>query len=316
MQTSQTLVPISAKSTRFRRFSAKVHQYRYLYLLLLPALIFFILFKYIPIYGILIAFKEYNFSAGVLGSEWAGLKYFQKMFRGVSFIQVFRNTVVISLTKLIFGFPAPIVFALLLNEIRRLKVKKAVQTISYLPHFLSWVVLGGVIRSILSTLGPINYLVELFGGRPTVFLGEPGYFIPIVILSYIYRTIGWGSIVYLAAIGNINPQLYEAAEIDGASRIRQMFHVTLPSLIPVMSILFLLRVGHLMEAGFRQILNLYSPMVYSVGDIISTYAYRVGLIQMEYSYSTAVGLFKNVLGVIIMIIVNTTVNRVKEYGIW
>ena len=301
---------------RQRNLAKRLKKYKFLFVLLFPALAYFIVFKYAPLYGILIAFKNYKFTDGILGSEWVGLKHFIKMFSGETFLQVFRNTLVISLGKLAFGFPAPIIFAILLNEIRKSRFKKTVQTISYLPHFVSWVVLAGVIMEFLSFRGPVNQLVVALGGKPQVFLTNPALFVPMLVVTDSWHVVGWSSIIYLAAISNIDPQLYEAADMDGAGRISQIIHITLPSLLPVISILLLLRIGRLLNAGFDQVFNLYNPLVYSVADIIDTYTYRVGLVQMDFSYSTAVGMFKNVLGLTLMLTVNSTINRVKEYGIW
>jgi putative aldouronate transport system permease protein len=314
-QISEPIADAVGKKTAGLQWS-KMKRYKYLYLLLVPAIVYFVVFKYAPMYGIIIAFKDYRFGSGILGSKWNGFEHFATMFGRNSFWQVFRNTIVISIAKLFIGFPAPVIFAILLNEIRNIKFKKVSQTISYLPHFLSWVVVAGIIREFLSARGPINALVTALGGESTVFLAEVKLFVPILVITAVWKNIGWGSIVYLASISSIDPQLYEAAEIDGASRLRRIFHITLPSLIPVISILFLLRIGHIMNAGFDQIFNLYSPIVYSVGDIIDTYTYRVGLLQMDFSYAAAVGIFKNVLGLVLILVVNLTVNRVKEYGIW
>ena len=233
------------------------------------------------------------------------------------FGRVFRNTLLISLYRLFWGFPAPIILALLLNEVYQRHFKRVVQTISYLPHFLSWVVLGGVIRTILSpSTGVVNSIVTALGGEPIYFLANSIWFVTVLITTGVWQQVGWGSIIFLAAIAGIDPQLYEAAVVDGAGRLRQTWNITIPSIIPVIVILFILRVGDILDAGFDQIFNLYNPAVYEVADIIDTYVYRVGLVELNFSFSAAVGLFKNVIGLILVVIVNRIAKIFGEYGIW
>lgn len=300
-----------AEPTLARRIS----RFRYVYILLLPAIAYIFIYRYIPMYGIVIAFKRYNAYKGILASPWVGLEHFRRMFGSYDFYRIMRNTVVIGVAKIVVSWPAPIFFALLLNEIRRVRPKKIVQTISYLPHFLSWVVVAGIVREMLSMRGPVNTIVQWFGGKPELFLTKEALFVPILLVSAIWRGVGWGSIVYLSAITSIDPQLYEAAEIDGAGRIQRIVHITFPCIVPVIVILFLLRVGNILDAGFDQIFNLYNPMVYSVGDIIDTYVYRVGLLDLDFSFATAAGVFKNVLGLIFLLMVNYMLKRQREYGI-
>jgi putative aldouronate transport system permease protein len=301
-------------NTVFRSFR-EVYRFRYVYALLLPALILMVVFKYIPMYGVQIAFKNFVFAKGIMGSDWVGLQHFERMFSEPTFLQVFRNTVVISLLNLVFGFPAPILLAILLNEIRVKWFKRVAQTISYLPHFISWVVLAGIINELLSMRGFVNQLILWFGGRPGLVLVDPNWFLQILITSGIWQGVGWGSIIYLAAITGIDKHLYEAAAIDGASRVRQAWHITLPSLIPFIFLLFLLKIGHLLDTDFDQIFNLYTPLVYSVGDVLSTYTYRIGLVGLDFSYSTAIGLFKNLIGFILLLVVNFSSRKYKEYGV-
>ncbi len=282
----------------------RIYEYRRMYLMLLPAIAAMILFHYGPMYGIQIAFKNYKPRLGIIDSPWVGFKYFERMFREASFMEVFINTLTISGLKLVFCFPAGVLYALLLNEIRRVRMKKAAQTISYLPHFISWVVAGGLISSMFSLHGPVNALIKALGGKPEIWLSKQGPFLVIVLLSDIWKNMGWGSIIYLAAIAGIPGEQYEAADIDGATRLQQARYITLPSILPVVLTMFILRVGGIMNAGFDQIFNLYSPIVYDVADIIDTFSYRVGLIDRNFSYSTAIGLFKNVLGFILMLSVN------------
>ena len=292
----------------------RIHEYRYLYLMLIPAVAAMIIFCYAPMYGIQIAFKNYKPRSGIWGSQWVGFKYFLRMFREQTFMTVLRNTLVISGLRLVICFPAGVIFALMLNEIGNQRLKKVAQTISYMPHFVSWVVLGGLVKSLLSLNGPVNALVKLCGGTPAIWLTKSNYFIPIVLVTDIWKSMGWGSIVYLAAMAGIPMDQYESAEIDGASRFQRIWYNTLPSILPVVMTMFILRIGNIMSAGFDQIFNLYSAAVYDVADIIDTYSYRVGLIDNNFSYSAAIGLFKNVLGFALMIAVNQLTKTTNKHG--
>ena len=295
----------------------QVYKNRYYYLLLIPAIVYFILFHYKPMYGVLIAFKDYRMMDGILGSPWAGLHYFERLFGSPLFYRVFRNTVIISLLRILFAFPAPIVLALLLNEIYHVRYKKIVQTISYLPHFISWVVIGGMLREILSpSYGAVNYVLGLFGIDAIYFLATPEYFRAILVGSGIWQEIGWGSIVYLAAISSIDVQQYEAAYVDGANRFQQAAYITIPGIAAVIVILFLLSLSNIMNAGFEQVFNLYNPQVYAVADIIDTYVYRVGVLSAEFSFGAAVGLFKNVIGLVLLLLVNALARRFSEHALW
>lgn len=290
------------------------------YLLLLPGLLYLIIFHYIPMFGIIISFKEYQPFMGVEGiftSEWVGLKHFQKFFNSYYFWDILGNTLAISLLKFIFGFPAPIIFALLLNEVRNKKFMKTVQTISYLPHFLSWVVVSGLLVTLLSTdNGLINIIREAMGKESIMFLGDPKYFRQVLVISDIWKGIGWGSIVYLAAISGVDQEMYEAAYIDGANRWRRIWHITLPSISHIVVIMLIFSVGGLLNAGFEQIFLLYSPAVYSVEDIIDTFVYREGLQSNNYSYATAVGLFKSLVSMFLLLLTNFIAKRLDQEGIW
>lgn len=290
------------------------------YLLLLPGLLYLIIFHYIPMFGIIISFKEYQPFMGVEGiftSEWVGLKHFQKFFNSYYFWDILGNTLAISLLKFIFGFPAPIIFALLLNEVRNKKFMKTVQTISYLPHFLSWVVVSGLLVTLLSTdNGLINIIREAMGKESIMFLGDPKYFRQVLVISDIWKGIGWGSIVYLAAISGVDQEMYEAAYIDGANRWRRIWHITLPSISHIVVIMLIFSVGGLLNAGFEQIFLLYSPAVYSVADIIDTFLYREGLQSNNYSYATAVGLFKSLVSMFLLLLTNFIAKRLDQEGIW
>ncbi len=290
---------------------------RYLLLLFIPAVVYFIIFHYVPLYGVIIAFKDYKFNKGIMGSAWVGLEHFRTLFGMESFWQVFRNTIIISVWKFVCEFPLTIVFALLLNEITQTKFKKVVQTISYLPHFISWVVMGGILMQLLSpSTGPINQAIKALGGEPIYFLADTHWFRPVLVLSTVWKNIGWGSIVYLAALSNVDQEVHEAAMIDGASRIQRIIKITVPEIMPVITIMLIMSVGKLINDDFDQVFNLYSPAVYSVGDVLGTYTYRSGLVDMEYSFATAVGLFKNVISVILVVGTNMICKRINDYGIW
>ncbi|MGI5894815.1 MAG: ABC transporter permease [Candidatus Merdivicinus sp.] len=290
---------------------------RYLTIMLIPALIYFAVFKYAPIYGLTIAFKDYKLLDGIMGSPWIGFEVFQELFAKDTFWLVMRNTIVIGIYQLIFGFPAPIIFALLLNEITRMRFKKVVQTISYLPHFVSWVVLGGLFMQFLSpSTGPINIIISSLGGTPIYFLADKSWFRTVLVVTNIWKSIGWGSIIYLAALSGIDTTLYEAADIDGASRFRKMISITLPSIMPMITIMLIMQSGKLLNDNFDQIFNLYNPAVYEVADVLSTYTYREGIGNLQYSYATAVELFKNVISFALVIVTNQICKRTSEYGIW
>lgn len=293
---------------------------RYLVLMLIPVLIHVLIFNYIPLYGIIMAFKDNNFiiAEGIWKSPWVGLANFERIFSGTSdFWRVLRNTLTISLLRLVFVFPAGLIVALLLNEIRNMKFKRTVQNITYLPHFLSWVIIGSMLVEFLSpSRGLINELIKLSGAPPIYFLADKNWFVPILLLTDIWQSAGWGSIVYLAAISGIDPEMYESSIIDGAGRFRRMLSITLPSISNVVAILFVLAAGSILSAGFDQIFNLYNPSVYEVADILDTYVYRVGLVESNYSFSTAVGLFKNVIAFTLVFATNKLANRYGHIGLW
>jgi len=296
----------------------KYKQYRVLLLMMAPAVIYYIIFHYLPIYGVLLAFKDFKITQGILGSPWAGFEHFSKILNDSYFYTVLENTIIISLYKLIFGFPAPILFALLLSEISSLKFKKIAQTVSYLPHFISWVVLSGIFFTLFSLDGPINAILKLFGGDALLFLADDRYFRSILVATSIFQGFGWGSIIYFAALSNIDPQLYEAAIMDGAGRFKRMFYISIPMLVPVIAIMLILSMSGILDAGFDQIFNMYNVKVYNVADIIDTYVYRKGLLEMSYSYATAVGLFKSVVALLLIIIVNRIVKWIggKDHALW
>ncbi|NQX62027.1 ABC transporter permease [Paenibacillus qinlingensis] len=288
-----------------------------LYLMVLPALVFLLVFKYGPMYGVVIAFKDYNIIQGVFASKWVGLQYFRELFMFDEFPRVVVNTLVISLMKLVIGFPAPILLALLLNELRLVVFKRWVQTFTYLPHFISWVVIGGIAVDLLSpSSGIVNKVIQVFGGEPIFFLTSEKLFRWILVYTDVWKEAGWGAIIYLAALLSINEELFQAATVDGAGRLRQIWHISLPSIRSTIIILLLLRIGHLLDAGFEQVLVMYNPTVYDVGDIIDTYVFRVGLGTMQFGLTTAAGLFKSVIGCVLLVIANTLARRMGEEGIY
>lgn len=295
-----------------------IRRYRALLLMMVPAIGYYLLFHYAPMYGVLLAFKNFRVVDGILGSPWVGFEHFEKIFSDSYFYTILGNTLIISLYKLAFGFPVPILFALLLSEVANAKFKRLVQTVSYLPHFISWVVLGGVFFTIFSLEGPVNEIVRLFGGDPVLFLADDRYFRSILVVTSIYQGFGWGSIVYFAAISGIDPQLHEAAIMDGAGRFQRMFRISIPMLAPVIAIMLILSMSGILDAGFDQIFNMYSIKVYNVADIIDTYVYRKGLIEMDHSYATAVGLFKAVVALVLIVTVNQVVKRLggRDHALW
>ena len=309
------------KITKFSKFISDFKGYKKhsaLAVMFLPVIIYFIIFKYVPMYGLTMAFKGYKMSLGILGSPWNGIDNFALMFSTKTFLRAVKNTIIISLLKLVIQFPTPLILALMLNEIRHIKYKKIVQTISYLPHFLSWVIIAGLFKQMLSpTSGIVNYIIsDIFGGEKIYFLADNKWFRTTLVITSIWQTIGWSSILYLAALAGISPHLYEAAVCDGANRWQKMWHITLPSLLPTISILFILRVGYIMDGGFDQIFNMYNTAVYETGDIIDTYVYRYGLGKMKYASGTAIGLFKNLIGFALVIITNFLSKKISDNGVW
>lgn len=290
---------------------------RYLLLLVAPALIYFIIFKYIPMFGIMVSFKDYSPFKGVWASEWVGLKYYKMFFRNPDAFEIIRNTFLLGFYKLVWGFPAPIILALLLNEMRFKLYKRVVQTVSYLPHFISTVVVASMVTMFLSpTSGLINEFIGLFGIESINFLQKPEWFRTVYVVSEIWQDIGWGSIIYLAALSGISPSLYEAAEIDGASRWKQTWHVTIPGIAPAIVILLILNIGRMIEIGFEKVFLLTNPVTYETGDIISTYVYRVGLVQGNFSYGTAIDLFMGIISLVFIYAANTVSRKVGETSLW
>lgn len=290
---------------------------RYLLLLFLPCLIYYILFKYVPMWGVLISFKDFKPFIGFWGSEWVGLKHYIDFFNTPDAWRIIRNTLLLGVYTLLWCFPLPIVFALALNELTRPKFKKFVQTVSYMPHFLSAVVVCGMLNSFLSPVrGIVNIIINMFGGETINFLSTASWFRPIYVASEVWQTLGWGAIVYLAAITNVDPQYYEAAKLDGASRLRQIWSITLPCIAPTVATMLILRIGSILEVGLEKVLLLYSPAIYETSDIIATYVYRQGLVSGNMSYATAIGLFSSVINLVLLVSANYFSKKFADTGLF
>ena len=287
------------------------------YLLVLPALIYVIIFCYIPMYGVQIAFRDFRFKLGIVNSPWVGLKYFYQFFSTTTFWQLLRNTVSLSVFSLVAGFPIPIILAIMLNEVRGQKFKKSVQMITYAPHFISTVVMCSMIILFLNEdNGLINHLVALFGGNRIPFLAKQEYFQPIYVISNIWQEAGWGTIIYIAALSGVDPSVVESAVIDGAGRFRKIWHIDLPSIRPTIVILLILNAGGIMNVGFEKVLLLQNALNMQTADVISTYVYRVGLTGGQYSYTAAIGLFNSIVNVLLLVAVNAIANKVSEVSLW
>lgn len=288
-----------------------------LYLLLIPGIIFILVFRYTPMYGLVIAFQNYNIFDGVRGSEWVGLQQFQKLFHSAQFLQVFKNTLLISIYKIVVLFPIPIFIAVVLNEIRFMFFKRTVQTIIYLPHFLSWVIISGLVINVLSpSTGIINNVIVALGGQPISFLMDNHWFRSVVVISEGWKEVGYSAIIYIASIAGIDQEQYEAAKVDGASRLKQIIYITIPGIWSIILLMFILRLGAILGDNMEQILLLYNAVVYQTGDVIGTYVYRVGLGQQDYSFSTAVGLFDSVIGFILVMSGNFISKKSTGRSVW
>ncbi len=314
-------VAYEKKQSWFAAFLGSFAGYKKYYaltLMFLPVVVYFFIFKYIPMGGIVMAFKDYKIRQGIWGSAWNGLDNFTKLFATNTFERAVKNTLEISFLRIIFGFPVPIILALLLNEVTHNGYKKAVQTITYLPHFISWVVLAGLFEQLLSpSNGALNSILgTLFGMEPIYFLGDNEYFRGTLIVTGIWKGAGWSSILYLAAISGIDVSLYEAAKCDGATRLQCTRFITLPCIAATITVMLILEIGGILDAGFDQIFNLYNSAVYETADIIDTYVYRYGLGEMKYAMGTAIGLFKNGIGFILVVGTNWITNRINGNGIW
>ncbi|KIL42161.1 sugar ABC transporter permease [Gordoniibacillus kamchatkensis] len=286
------------------------------YVMALPVIAYYVIFHYGPMYGLQIAFKDFQPAKGIWGSPWVGFKHFVSFFNGIYFWRLIKNTILINVYELLFGFPAAIVLALLLNEVRNGVFKRVVQTVSYLPHFISIVVVAGMMFDFLGRTGLINQIIGAFGIEPIDFLKEAGWFRFLYVSSGVWQGVGWGSIIYLAAIATIDPTLYEAARMDGASRWKQTLHVTIPGIMPTIVILFILQMGNMLSVGSEKVLLLYNPLTYSTADVISTYVYRKGVLEASYSFTAAVGLFNSVVSFILIVSANSISKRLSENKLW
>lgn len=289
---------------------------RHVYIMLFPVVAYYLIFHYGPIYGVQIAFKDFSPSKGFLGSPWVGFDYFKDFFSSYFFGRLMKNTLLLSLYELVFAFPAAILLALLLNEVRRNSFKRFVQTVTYLPHFISIVIISGMLIDFLSRDGLINQLLAWTGMEPIAFLSDPDWFRTIYITSGIWQNVGWGSIIYLAAITNMDPTLYEAAKVDGAGRFKQVLYVTVPGILPTVIIMFILQIGSFMAVGTDKILLLYNSSTYETADVIGTYVYRRGILDSDFSYSAAVGLFNSVINFTLLVLANRLSRRYTETKLW
>ena len=307
----------NAEKTPFRRLVDSIIKHRWLYVLAIPGFLYLIVFKYFPMWGLMIAFKEYNPYAGFWGSQWVGFEHFKELFESRNFYIMLRNTLAINIFGLVFMFPLPILLALMLNEVRHEAFKRINQSIVYLPHFLSWVVVVSMTFFLLSTeVGIVNKLISEFGGETVTFLSEPKYFWALLTAQNMWKEAGWGTIIFLAAMAGVDPQRYEAAVVDGASRWRQIWHITLPAIRPTIIILLILRLGQMADVGFEQVILMTNPLVTSVSEVFDTYVYSVGILQGKISIGITVGMFKGVVGLILVVLSNYIVKKIGQEGIY
>lgn len=320
-QTSATIRPIGkgkpTSAQRAIRFKRLWYNNKYLWLLFLPCLIYYLVFRYAPMFGLVITFKDYNLFKGIWASDWVGFKYYRMFLHNPDFWPLMRNTFLLGFYNLLFGFPAPIILALLLNEVRKKAVKRFVQSVSYLPHFISNVIVASMVIMFLSpTGGLVNNILQSFGFDPINFMNKPEMFRGIYVISEIWQHIGWETIIYLAALTAVDPQLYEAANIDGANRMRRIWHVTLPGISAVIVITLILNIGSVLEIGFEKVYLMQNPAIYDTADIISTYVYRIGLVKGNFSYGSAIGLFMGVISLIFIYSANWFSKRISETSLW
>lgn len=313
---TQTKVQARREAGLGKRLLKNMRMHPWLYLMFIPVILFYLLFHYGPMYGAVIAWKQYSPARGIWGSAWVGAKHFLTFLKGPFFWRLIRNTVSINLGMLIFGFPLPILFALLLNELRLHRFRRVVQTVTYMPHFVSAVVVCGLMTIFCRSDGLLTYILSFFGLPSTNLLTVERYFQPLYIGMNIWQELGWDSIIYFAALTNVDPALYEAARVDGAGRWKQMLHITLPGIAPTIVILLILRIGNLMSLGWDRIVLLYSEMVYATADVISTYVYRTGLNQLQYSYASAVGLMNSLVNILLLLMANAVARRISGSSLW
>lgn len=303
------------KKSKIQLTVEHIQKYWILYLMMIPATVLLILFTYGPMYGIIMAFQDFTVFKGYTGSPFVGLKHFQRLFSDPLFYRLFKNTFMVGVLDFLFSFPAPLIFALILNEVRKVRFKSVVQSISYLPHFIPLVVMVGIIFELFGSYGIINSLLSSLGMEPISFFTKSEWFLPLYIGSGVWKTIGWGSIIYMGSLTNIDSTLYEAADMDGANRWHKMWHVTLPSLRPTVVTLFILNAGGIMQVGFEKVFLMSSPATYEVSDVLSTYVYRQGILNSDFSYSAAVGLFNNIVALLFVLLANKIAKKLGEEGI-
>ena len=300
----------------FQRLLFDLRKHKFVYWMIAPVILYYIVFLYIPLFGQVIAFQNYRPALGIDGSAWVGLKHFRDFFTGPFFWRIIRNTVILSAYDIFFAFPTPILLALLLNELAENAFKRISQTITYMPHFISLVVMCGMVRNFTSSTGIITSALGLFGVAPTNLLSKPEYFRAIYTGSTIWKTVGWGSIIYLATLAGVDPNLYEAASIDGAGRFRKIYHITLPALVPIVAVQLIMRVGHIMSQGAEKVILLYNPVIYDTADTISSYVYRVGLSEQNYSHAAAVGMFNSVINLGMVVFANWFSRTYVKESLW
>jgi len=297
--------------------SSRLWRERYIFLLLLPGLVYFLVYKYVPMLGNIIAFQDFSPFRGFLHSEWVGFRHFERIFEDAEVVRVIWNTLYLAFLQIVFSFPIPIVLSLMLNEVRQSRFKYFIQSVVYLPHFLSWVVIIGIITIFLKSEGLVNELLHLvFGMEPISFMQEPGWFMPLIVLEVIWKESGWGTVLFLAALAGVNPALYEAARVDGASRLRQIWHITLPAIRSTIVILLILQLGHVLDSGFEQIFLMLNPFTMDVGNVLDTFVYFKGIQQSDFSFGTAVGLFKGIVGLILILGANRLSKKIGEDGLF
>lgn len=312
----QTKNPIGENKSYFGQVAQELKRNRSMYLLIIPVLVYYFLFCYVPMYGIIMAFQNYKPELGILHSQFVGLRHFKDFFMGGYFWRLIGNTLTISFTSLVFGFPMPIILALMLNEMQTKWLKRGIQTVTYMPHFISVVVIVGILKEFTAADGLIGQVYTHLTGNDVAMLSNPDCFVPIYVLSNIWEGAGWDSIIYLAALAGIDTQLYEACRIDGGGRVRQLFTVTLPGILPTIIVLLILRLGGILNVGYEKIILMYSPTTYKTADVISTYVYRKGLQEVNWSYGTAVGLFNSGVNIIFLIATNYISRRTSETSLW
>ncbi len=312
----ETAKSIKTKSRKVKNLKSHLKNNWELYIIALPVVLYYLVFKYYPIYGAVIAFQEYSPGNGFFDGPWVGMKHFVDFVNSADFWRLLRNTLSISVSNLIFGFPAPIILALLINEVTNLKFKKVVQSITYVPHFISLVVICGMIKTFVGSDGIISGLLTPFIGEKVDMLTRENLFLPIYVVSDIWQGVGWGSIIYISALAGIDTQLYEAAKCDGAGRMKQLWHITLPGLAPTIIIMLLLRVGGLLSVGYEKIILLYNSLIYNKSDVISSYVYRMAFEGQQWSYTTAIGLFNSVINFVLLFFANEMSKKFADSGLW